>query len=133
MHHGVNNLSVKSQNAEKRACSFAVRKIDVALATIAASYTRHEGIYNACQKGFLDFQATDHLPPSAQSLLVEFFNTRAPLSSWERIDEARAAVSVLTKCESMRFVDELLLLKTRLERIHHSLYKPTQKQTARPA
>lgn len=111
----------KQGTIEKRACSFAVRKLDEALAMIVAAHTCHEGIYRACVHNLLDLGELDQLPPEAQSLLAEFLKPLIPESGSNRVDQVLATVASLTESEALQFVDDLSCLRQRLQDIHLSL------------
>lgn len=111
----------KQGTIEKRACSFAVRKLDEALAMIAAAYTCHEGIYGACVHNLLDLGEIDQLPPAAQSLLAEFLKALIPEPGLNRVDQVLATVVSLTESEALQFVGDLSCLRHRLQDINLSL------------
>lgn len=111
----------EQEDIEKRACTFAVRKVDEALAVIAGAYTCHEGIYDACLYSLLGLEEVEQLPLAAQSHIVKFLAALAPESGLDRDDQARAAAASLTEKEALQFTSDLLRLRHRLEYVYLSL------------
>lgn len=105
----------ESANIGQRACSFAAAKVDEGLAMIMAAYTYNEGIYVACENKLLALSDIEELPPAARSMVAEFLNTLVPESGLNRVDQARAAAASLTRSEALKFVYDLLCLRSYLE------------------
>lgn len=114
----------KQRKIEVQACSFALHKVDEALAMIGNAYTRHEGIYGACLYSLLDLDDIEQLPLATQVSIAVFLNTLAPEADMDRFDQARATVASLTETGVLQFIDDLLSLRQHLEEVRLELYKP---------
>lgn len=130
-HHASLPVTRKQRHIERRAGAFAVRKVDGALAEIAAAYTHHEGIYSAFLHSLLGLKEIDQLPPAAQSLLAGFLAVLPPGLDSDEVDELRAAVCSLTESETLQIIDDLLCLRHHMARICLSLSNPTRSANSR--
>lgn len=119
--HALLRVTREQRDMERRACAFAMQKVDGALAVIAAAYTLHEGIYHAFLDGLLGLEEIDQLPLAAQSSLIGFLSELVPDFGPAGIDQVRAAVSLLSESEALQLVDNLLDVRLQLEQIYLSL------------
>lgn len=100
---------------ERRACSFAVSKIDEALVAIESAYTSHEGIARAYADCLLGLENIDELPLGARMLMVRFLTDLVPEPTG--VNQRRSAVASLTESQSLQVVEDLRRLRQDLDRM----------------
>lgn len=103
---------------ERRACSFAVSKIEEALAVIESAYTCHEGIARAYADCLLGLENIDELPLAARLSVVRFLTDLVPEPAG--VYQRRSAVALLSERQSLQVVDDLRCLRQELDRMGRS-------------
>lgn len=103
---------------KRRACSFAVSKIDEALAVIESAYTCHEGIASAYADCVLGLENIDELPLGARLLVVRFLTELIPEPAG--VYQRRSVVASLTESQSLQVVEDLRCLREDLDRMGRS-------------